>query len=73
MITTAEKRHKNVLEDLNKVSSKPQESSSEKSNFSCKYCGGKCSKNGIEKLTQKQRYICKVCGKRQQSDYSYNG
>ena len=38
---------------------------------SCKHCGKKCVKSGVEK-NGKQRYKCTVCKKSQQADYTYN-
>ena len=37
----------------------------------CRYCDGKCIKNGKEKNGQ-QRYLCKNCKKSQQAVYKFN-
>ena len=36
----------------------------------CKFCKGKCVKNGFQK-DGGQRYKCKKCGKTLQGDYKY--
>ena len=36
----------------------------------CKFCKGKCVKNGFQK-DGAQRYKCKKCGKTLQGDYKY--
>jgi insertion element IS1 protein InsB len=37
----------------------------------CRFCGGKCNKNGCQS-NGIQRYKCKVCKKKQQLNYNYN-
>jgi len=37
----------------------------------CKYCQGKCIKDGFQK-SGIQRYECKCCHRKQQANYSYN-